>query len=467
MIAIGTFTRSSSFRVGALFTLLCIGTMGFILYFWSLASNQTFLREAQAALGAERYAMQAIYETGGETALVARVTERASTAETRNLYGLVRSHRLIAGNLKTLPELVFSPSADSALLELDWAAMTTGAEKSFEGLQQVLVTRVELQNGDELILGRNVDDLHYAQRIGQTFSWAVVSLLLLISVVSFWVARYVVQRINRMAHTADNIMQTGDLSQRLEIDSNWDDLSKLAIVFNRMLATIESSVQSIKTVSDNIAHDLRTPLTRLRNTLSRFPAGEQREQALSEADNLLAMFNGLLRIGQLESEQQRQGFTAIDLDSLIQDVIALYAPLAEEQQLSLTAELQPVPYFADPDLMFQAVANLLDNSLKYAPAGSQIIVTLSLRQDIICIRVEDTGPGMNPNDFHQLTRRFYRADASRSTPGNGLGLSMVEAVVRLHHGRLWFVDNPLLTASGFGATITLPRRSVNAPDCPR
>ena len=160
-----------------------------------------------------------------------------------------------------------------------------------------------------MFVGRNIDDLYSAQWLGKTFGWIIIALLCVLGAISFAVALYVVKRINRMAQTADYIIRTGNLEERLEIDSNWDDLSRLAVVFNHMLDTIESAVNNIKSVSDSIAHDLRTPLARLRNNLEHIGDEKLRHETTYEADKLLNMFNSLLRISKLETVHKKEGFS--------------------------------------------------------------------------------------------------------------------------------------------------------------
>jgi len=279
----------------------------------------------------------------------------------------------------------------------------------------------------------------------------------MLSVLSFAIAVYVVNRINRMSQTADKIIKTGNLEERLEIDSNWDDLSSLSAVFNQMLDTIESSVNNIKTVTDSIAHDLRTPLARLRNTLEQIDDEKLRDETTHEADNLLNMFNSLLRISGLETTNKKEGFCETDVLAIAKDVVDLYHPLAEDRSITLTSSLQPITMIADPNLLFQAVANVLDNALKYSPDGSRVVVQLTSTKTHHVISINDAGMGVGEHELESLERRFYRADGSRTSKGNGLGLSLVSAIVKLHEGRVWFVHDPLMNGSGLGVVLSFKR----------
>lgn len=458
MIAIGAFTRSSSFRVGALFTTLSSAGILFVFYFWSLADDDKLINEAKAALSAERFVVEELYRQQGIIAVTSAIQNRILQQGNNTFIALLDGkNNLVAGNLivpPTFPDKTFPVVLSLPLKNLMVKESSGGDRQTFSS---VLLDRVILGT-HQVILVRNVDDLYSTQKIGRALGWVFVVMLAMIAALSFGVAIYVVNRINRMSRTASDIMDTGDLSARMEIDSSWDDLSKLAIVFNKTLEKIESSVKNIKQVSDNIAHDLRTPLSRLRSKLEKLPEGELRGQALNEADNLLAIFNSLLRIADVESERQRAGFIEVALHHVVTDVVDLYDPLVEDREITLTAHIEPVYIEGDPHLLFQALSNLMDNSLKYAVGHCRIEVVLKTVGARIIIGVYDSGHGVPTSEFNDLGRRFYRAEQSRTSPGNGLGLSMVKAVASIHYGQLWFIDNPLCEESGFGVVISLPYR---------
>lgn len=465
MIAIGDFTRSSSFRVGVLLTSLAVAAIIFIIYFWRLASSDVFIREAKAAVDAETYALSQLYQNLGLQSVVNAIETRdfPDTQSTDNTFVALQNSQqeLVAGNVDTWP-LARSSDKNSntdnsgiIALKLPYSLMSSHGNTDTPS-KNILYNAIPL--GDHtLFVGRNIQDLYSAQWLGKTFSWVVVALLCILGVISFAVATYVVRRINRMSQTADNIICTGNLKERLEIDSNWDDLSRLSLVFNQMLDTIETSVNNIKSVSDSIAHDLRTPLARLRNTLEKIEDETLRNETTQEADNLLNMFNSLLRISGLETTGKKEGFCETDLRSIVADVIDLYMPVAEDRKIQLVSQLSAYHTVADPNLLFQAVANILDNAIKYTPDKGTVTVQLTHASSNFVIMVNDNGLGVSEDDISQLERRFFRADGSRSTHGNGLGLSLVSAIVKLHKGALWFVHDPLMQGQGLGVVITLPR----------
>ena len=240
----------------------------------------------------------------------------------------------------------------------------------------------------------------------------------------------------------------GDLSQRIPLGDAAGNMRKLIENFNNMLDQTESLMQGVRTVSDNIAHDLRTPLTRMRNNLSQLQQqssgdGDKVQQLIEECDGILATFNALLRIAQLEAGNRLSDFTHLQLAPLVADVVDLYEPLATDKGLVLRNWCEPVEYDGDRDLIFQMLVNLIDNAVKYTPAGGEISVTLrSLEDGMPLVGVVDTGPGVPLADRENIFRRFFRLESARSEqPGSGLGLSLVQAVVKLHRGKIELSNN--------------------------
>jgi signal transduction histidine kinase len=488
VLAIGNFTRSSSFRVGVLLTSLALVAILFIVYFWRLASSDVFIREASAAVDAETYAFTLLHEQVGIDAVISNIQARTTPSlpsdsnQTDTSHALTPSrlivvlrnseNQIVAGNYPMWPiAMGESVDAGTPLTSIIKLPALTGEKESFEkesiaqdstrysfseSTNSILFEEVNLE-GYSLFVGRNIDDLYSAQWLGKTFGWIIIALLCVLGAISFAVALYVVKRINRMAQTADSIIRTGNLEERLEIDSNWDDLSRLAVVFNHMLDTIESAVNNIKSVSDSIAHDLRTPLARLRNNLEHIGDEKLRHETTYEADKLLNMFNSLLRISKLETVHKKEGFCETELSEMIIDVEDLYQPLAEDRDIKLISQLSKVQFYGDPNLLFQAVANVLDNAIKYTPDGGTVTLQLTATSSHVIISVNDNGKGVDEHELDSLERRFFQADKSRTCEGNGLGLSLVSAIIKLHKGKLWFVHDPLMQGHGLGVVFTFPR----------
>ena len=322
----------------------------------------------------------------------------------------------------------------------------------------------EMSNGDRILVARNYNDVidHIRLVVGILVQGMIV-LILLGSIGGAIIAAIFLRRIESINRSIQHIMD-GDLSRRLKIVSGGGDFEILVGNFNEMLGRIESLMHGVKQVSDNIAHDLRTPLTRLRNHMAQLQvevpeAGEERVQALiDEADGILRTFNALLRIARIESDSQKAGFSNVSLDVILADVVEMYEPVASEagQTLSLNSSAELV-LWADRDLLFQVTANLVDNALKYGKADGNIEVVASQCDNYVEFSIADDGPGIPLEEKNKAFRRFYRVEASRGTlPGNGLGLSMVEAVVKLHKGMVSLEDNN----PGLKVVVKFPKASA-------
>ena len=295
-----------------------------------------------------------------------------------------------------------------------------------------------LSDGKTLTLGLDVTQQAENYRIMLWLAGISIVFLILVILTSFAISTFVVGRTGKVAETAKAIMDTGDLSRRIAIDSRWDDIGYMAEILNRLLARIEQLMQGVKDVSNNIAHDLRTPLTRLRNNLEALqnlevlqnsPQARQLcENLTSEAEQILSTFAALLRIARIETGREKSQFRDVPLKQIIHDVSELYEPLAHEKNITVTTNLDNKTVTGDRDLLFQMFANLFDNAIKYTPEGGHI--SLLLREGVYAI--SDTGPGVPEGERARIFERFYRAEKSRTLPGTGLGLSLVSAIAQLH-----------------------------------
>ncbi len=429
----------------------------FITYFLIISNDDLLVRESEAAINSDIRGFKSLYRAAGSESVEKALNDRIAENGNDFFYHLKNNqNKFIAGNM------LFWPSDDVKNIKNGMLSLKIGdtASKEYDVMAKIMV----FNNGHQLLIGRNIDDIEIVQWVGRTFGWIMILILCLISATSIWVAYYVVNRINIISDKADDIVSTGKLTERLPVDSNWDDLSKLTMALNKMLDQFEYSIEGIKSVSDNIAHDLRTPLARLKTHIEIMPEGGDKIALLRESDNLLSIFNSLLRIADIESERKTSAFAQHNLKQINEDVIDLYSPIIEDNRihLELAVNLKNVTLYCDKDLIFQAFANVLDNAIKFNQQGGSIIVILDEetinQQKQIVFRVYDSGPGATKQDFEKLTQRFYREDSSRSKSGNGLGLALVLAIVNLHQGTIRFIDNPLATSSGLGCEIVLPQR---------
>lgn len=429
----------------------------FITYFLIISNDDLLIRESEAAINADIRGFNSLYRAAGSKAVEKALNDRIAENGNDFFYHLKNDkNKFITGNM------LFWPSDDTQSIKNGMLSLKIGdaASKEYDVMAKIMV----LTNGHQLLIGRNIDDIEIIQWVGRTFGWIMILILCLISATSIWVAYYVVNRINIISEKADDIISTGKLTERLPVDSNWDDLSKLTMALNKMLDQFEYSVEGIKSVSDNIAHDLRTPLARLKTHIEVMPEGDDKFALLKESDNLLSIFNSLLRIADIESEQKTSAFAQHNIQQILEDVIDLYSPIIEDNKihLTLTINLKDVALYCDKDLIFQAFANVLDNAIKFNEEAGNILVTLNDgalgQQKEVIFSVFDSGPGVTAPAFEKLTQRFYREDSSRSKGGNGLGLALVLAIVNLHKGTIGFIDKPLATLSGLGCKIVLPQR---------
>ncbi|MEA2919323.1 MAG: hypothetical protein QOJ15_11404 [Bradyrhizobium sp.] len=361
-------------------------------------------------------------------------------------------HR-IEGNIESLPPgLVPGIPTNAVVVRVDNRGQET---------QQVRLIAKPLASGDVFVLGRNIDEL---TQIGEIVGRALVLGLLpafvlavIIGIVLTSRAHIRVMEVNRRIQ----LIVAGDLRERLPTRGSEDSFDQLAVSVNRMLGEIEGLIREIAGVGDNIAHDLRTPLTRVRVRLERGRARATTledlrttvDQALIGLDQSLAIVTALLRIAEIEHSHRLDGFGQVSLAPLLREVCDLYEPIADDKQITLRVEAsEDAIVHGDRDLLFEAVANLVDNAIKFTPGQGHVDLALLHREGETAIRVRDTGPGISETERDAVIKRFYRSDKSRRTEGLGLGLSLVAAIVKLHGFHLSIAAGP-----GFTVEIVCPR----------
>ncbi|HET7674238.1 MAG TPA: HAMP domain-containing sensor histidine kinase [Gammaproteobacteria bacterium] len=374
-----------------------------------------------------------------------------------------------AGGHRLAGDLPAWPSAAGASTWLTYtidshAAVRAGLEKprDFDADDDLRVRGLAatLPQGNRLLVVETLDEA--AELTGYILAsmLAAIALILIVGAAGgIWMGRHVVGRLESVRVTAADIM-AGDLTRRIPVAPRRDEFNELAVTLNAMLARIEELMNGLRQVTDNVAHDLRSPLNRLRSRLevtlleTREPAEYRAalEQAVADADGLLQTFNAMLNLAELEAGVSRERWQPVELDSLCEDVVSVYEPLAEGKAIEIVFEPAPVRVCGDRRLLAQAVGNLLDNALKYAPDGGRIGLMLQAGREQAVLTVADSGPGIAAADRQRVFERFVRLDASRSQRGNGLGLSVVRAIVHLHGGRIELSDN----RPGLRVTVALP-----------
>ena len=455
-VIIPRLLRSSTFRLALLYASLFLGSMVLLLRFIYWATAGYMDRQTNATIDAEILGLAEHYQSHGLVGLSTIIDERVSRDPRRAAVYLLTDavFKPIVGNLNGWPVAPIDDEGWTRFQLRDW-----GADQSEEHEARA---RIFLLRGNlHLLVGRDVRELEATRRlILDALSWGLAITAALAIGVGLLMSSRVMRRIDAINRTSHEIME-GDLSRRVPTEGSGDDFDRLATNLNRMFERIERLMAAVRQVSDNIAHDLRTPLTRLRTRLEQVRSGDPNkvageiDQAIEDADELLVTFNALLRIARIESGSSFATFTELDLTSLVQDIVELYEPVATEKGQRLSVEGQgPVSAQGDRDLLFQALANLVDNAIKHTPQGSEITLAAAATDSGAEIRVIDTGPGIPPDSHEKVFQRFYRTDASRSTPGSGLGLSLVRAVADLHDARIELADN----APGLRVTIVFEKR---------
>ena len=325
----------------------------------------------------------------------------------------------------------------------------------------VLARGQRLDKGEFLLVGESrYRAIKAREAIGWAFGWGIAITVLLAAVGGVALRTGFLRRIEEINRTTRSIMD-GDLTQRVPTRSGGDEMDQLATNLNAMLARIQSLMESLKQVSDDIAHDLRTPLSRLRYRLeaARDKAGPGGapvvEQSIADVDAILATFAALLRIAQIESGGRRAAFSDVDLAQVVSTVTEAYVPVAEDRGQKMEVVIGRVPSIhGDRELLTQLMANLLENSIRHCPAGVHITVDLGPEAGTPVLRVADSGPGIPEAEFERVFRRFYRVESSRTTPGSGLGLALVKAVADLHGASVALSDN----RPGLRVAIRFPAR---------
>lgn len=422
--------------MAALFTVLLGLSAAILVYFLSDFGRQDFLRETEAAIDAEISMITTISNDNGSHAELIRYLDNRIKHDGHVFYRYENnSGQRLAGNIDAMPE-------DVGRLKEGILRFSLDTDKGERKLAAKIHT---LTDNSRVLVARDIGDLVASYERLKALSAVIMLLMFAVVLVSFGISHFVVSRINRIAVTANDIISTTDLSRRITIDTQWDDLSNLAQLLNQFLSQIETLMIGVREVSNNIAHDLRTPLAGLRSDIESLKdtkvENHHLDALIAEADKMMRVFQSLLRITNIEHGKRSKPFGEIDLRALLGDVIELYEPVAEEKGVSFTISLpSQLSVKGDADLLFQMFANLLDNAVKFSPQDGAIEISAHYERDSITIIITDKGPGILESDKENVFKHFYRADASRSTEGNGLGLSLVKAVVKQHQGTIALED---------------------------
>ena len=464
MTALARLFRATAFRLTL--AILGLSAVGAAVVLGAVAFQVMSLADEETRQSIENEAAQlsSQYEEGGVRELGEIINARVR-APGSPLYLLTSpTGEPLAGNVSNLPL--------GALAEPGYVYTPYMTAEDDRPGRRALARVFVLSNGFRLLIGH---DLHDRARIGAVMVRALATSLIFFAVLAglgaMFVARRVLSRIDAMSSSARTIM-AGDLGARLPVNGSGDELDRLAKSLNDMLARIGALMAGLKEVSDNVAHDLRTPLTRLRNQAEEALRGPQEpgllreglERTIEEGGQLIKIFDALLLIARAEAGGDKGHFAPFDLSAALEGLAELYEPVAEEKGAKIERSIAPgLTLTGNRELLGQAFANLIDNAVKYGSGedGKSAPITLSARREgaAIIVEVADRGPGVAPEDRERALDRFVRLEGSRSRPGSGLGLSMAAAIAKLHEGSVKLEDN----APGLRVVVTLPVHPTAAP----
>lgn len=451
--------RTSTFRLAAIYLLVFLLSAGALLGYIFLNTVGILERQTEDTIRAEVQALGDQYQLRGLNGVVDVINRRIQD-ETGTLYLVVNAEaERIGGNLAALP------SRD--LADGSWVDFPVNKGKGVNRVQHMArAFHIKLSGGYELLVGRDVEELHAFRNVIQNaIYWGVGVALALGLGGGYLTSRNFLRRVDAITDTSRTIM-AGDLSHRMPVAGSGDELDRLADSLNEMLAQIERLMVGMKEVSSNVAHDLRTPLTRLRAraeaALRSTDPEEHRaalQQTIAESDKLLQTFSALLSIARAEAGQSGGHIEIIDVADVLRDVAELYEPLVEEAGGSLKLDILPaLPCKADRQLLSQVFSNVIENAMKYGGTGESESVHISINATVenaqAHIIIADKGQGINPENRQRVLDRFVRLDESRSKPGNGLGLSLVASLMKLHGGTVELAD----AEPGLRVKLMLPLR---------
>lgn len=460
-MSVGALTRTSAFRL-ALFYSGIYSLSALVLLAFAYWLTLGFIgQQSDDSIRLEYRGIAELYRGQGLAPLVAAIEERVGEKGIY-VYLLVdsRSHR-VAGNLQAWPGV--------AAPQEGWLDFAIESHKADREMQDMRALTGTLPDGFRLLVGRNIHDLKESRElILASLGW-IIAVMVVLGLLGGWiVGRKVMRRVDVINRTTREIIR-GDLHARMPTNSRGDEFDQMSENVNIMLDRIEHLMNGMRQVSDGIAHDLRTPLTRLHSRLELALLGKNNtdqdraaiEDALAETESLLATFNALLNIARAEAGSARKNVVSVDVVSMVRDVADLYEPAAQAKGITLRVELEshPLSLQGDRQLLAQALVNLVDNAIKFTPAGGEVTLNVKRIGNDVEIAIADNGAGIPAAERDAAVQRFVRLDNAKDVPGSGLGLSLVAAVARLHDGELRLEDN----GPGLRAVLRLDRTTRAQP----
>ncbi len=450
--------RTLAFRIVFVYIAIFAVSAAGLVAFTYLNTKRELDAQTDQTIEAEISGLAEQYERLGLSGLTDVVISRSMRGG-QGLYLLADSLKHpIAGNLDAWPDIIYRPDQ---FIEFNYERRVGGVA----AMRRARGREFDLAGGFQLLVARDVHERHETARfMGTTLPWSVLLMLVLGLVGGGLMSRNLLVRLDSINTTSREIM-AGNLSRRVPVGTADDEFDALAANLNRMLDRNERLMRGMRDVTDSIAHDLRTPLNRLRNridaALRRLPPesaeASEIESAAVEIDQLIATFNALLLIAEAEAGMAREAMTPVDLREVVEGIAELYGPVAEENAVAFSVTPSGAAMIAgNRSLISQALANLVDNAIKYTPAGGKVTISIENTPAGVALVVADSGMGIPAEDRERVTERFVRLEASRNSPGSGLGLSLVVAVAKLHDAKFALTDN----APGLKATILFPHEAA-------
>jgi signal transduction histidine kinase len=455
--------RTSGFRLTALYTgLFTVSVL--ILFATMLWSDSTYVaQQIDQAANDELGDVQAAAAKSDSGGLRAVVTQLSADAAFGNRYLLESAAgKVLAGNMPAMPpragRVTWHPHPG-------WLA--------FWPLQHsVLGNGVALPNGDFLFVGRDTSALNeMREMVASTFLWVLGTTLVLAIAGGVVMSLGSLRRVEAIGRASHEIVASG-LNRRIPVRGTGDEFDRLALSLNAMLDRIQELIEGLNQVSSDIAHDLRTPLTRLRQRLelaSRHDARDEPlrsvlEAAVRDVDAILETFSALLRIAQIEAQLNAADSVSVDLSELLHELAEFYEPTADEHGHAVGEEITPhLHVTGDPELLTQMFANLIDNSIRHSNPGGRVVIATFPDEGRVVVEIRDSGPGIPMDMWDKVFQRFFRLERSRTTPGTGLGLSLVAVVAKIHQSHVQFMAN----RPGFSVRITMPAAPATRHARPR
>ncbi len=463
--------RTQAFRIVLVYVLLFAFSVSALLFFTYWNTRRTLDAQTDQIIEAEITGLNEQYLRLGIRGLDESVMYHSLHPGQGELYILADAqHRVLAGNLDSWPSITNDPGN---FVEFDYERRLSGIQDSRRARGRLFP--LQTPGGDfYLLVAEDVHDRDLTQRMfTTTLPWTVALILMFGLLGGALMSRNMLRRLDSINRTSGEII-AGNLTRRVPVSGAHDEFDALAENLNRMLDRIERLMKGLREVTDSVAHDLRTPLNRLRQRLEQSQARlslagsdtSEIERAIAETDQLIATFNALLLIAETDAGTARGTMTPLDLASVAADVSELYEPLAEEKNVTLNLVrsfgAKEAMIEGNRSLISQALANLVDNAIKYTPPGGQVTIRPALNFQSVDICVADSGPGIPQEERPRVIERFVRLEASRHSPGTGLGLSLVAAVAHFHNAQLLLDDN----APGLTATLRFPKpaqRNIPGP----